>query len=77
MLWENNTNYQLGYKTGTGYLENGNMIGWIIGWIEENRHPYFFVLNLETSDKNFDMKTIRLKMLKDILEKSGFFKGKM
>lgn len=77
MLFESNANYQLGYKTGTGFAENGNQIGWMVGWIEENKHPYFFVLNIESTDKNIDMKNVRMKMLKDILGQLGFFKGKM
>jgi beta-lactamase class D len=48
-----------------------------VGWIEENRHPYFFVLNIESPDPNTDTMKIRKKMLRDILEKLGFFKGKM
>lgn len=77
MLMENNSNYRLGYKTGWGFKENGNAIGWVVGWIEENKHPYFFVLNIESPDKDFDMSTIREKMLKDILKHLGFLEGKM
>ena len=77
MLWENDANYRLSYKTGWGRDENGNNIGWIVGWIEENRHPYFFVLNIESPDKNFDMPVVRKKILKDILKHLGFFEGKM
>lgn len=77
MLFENNSNYRLGYKTGWGFTESGNSLGWIVGWVEENNHPYFFVLNIESPDKSFDMKTVRLKMLKDILKQLGFFEGKM
>lgn len=77
MLFENNSNYRLGYKTGWGSRENGNAIGWVTGWIEENQHPYFFVLNIETPDKDFDMFNVRMKMLKDILKQLGFFEGKM
>ena len=77
MLFENNANYRLAYKTGLGYMENGHALGWIVGWIEENSHPYFFVLNIESSDKNFDMKAVRIKMLKDMLKYLGFFDGKM
>ena len=77
MLFENNSNYRLGYKTGWGFKENGNAIGWVVGWVEENSHPYFFVLNIESPDKDFDMSTIRMKMLKDILKQLGFFEGRM
>jgi beta-lactamase class D len=47
-----------------------------IGWIEENSHPYFFVLQIETPDKNADVAAIRIKILKDILKQYGFFEGK-
>lgn len=75
MLFENNANYKLSYKTGWGTTENGNQLGWIIGWIEENRHPYFFVMNIESPDKSIDMPGIRIKMVKDILTQYEFFKG--
>ena len=77
MLFEDNTQYRLGYKTGWGFTEKNHSIGWIVGWIEENNHPNFFVLNIESTDKNFDMSAIRMKMLKDILAKLGFLKGEM
>lgn len=76
MLWENNANYQLSYKTGWGTTENGHALAWITGWIEENKHPYFFVLQLESADRNIDMAAIRIKMLKDILKHLGFMEGK-
>jgi beta-lactamase class D len=77
MLFENNSNYRMGYKTGWGFRENGNALGWVVGWIEENQHPYFFVLNIESPDKDFDMKSVRMKMLTDILKQLDFFEGKM
>ncbi|MCF3109954.1 class D beta-lactamase [Niabella sp. CC-SYL272] len=77
MLFENNSNYKLAYKTGWATTEKGHALGWIVGWIEENRHPYFFVLNVESPDPKYDMTTVRLKMLKDILKQLGFFEGKM
>lgn len=76
MLREENSNYQLSYKTGWGNSENGDEIGWVVGWIEENKHPYFFVLNLESADKNIDMSKVRLQVLKGILTHLGFFNGK-
>jgi beta-lactamase class D len=77
MLFESNSNYKLSYKTGWGFNEKGHNIGWIVGWIEENQHPYFFVLNIESGDPNFDMVNTRMKMLKDILKHLGFMEGKM
>jgi beta-lactamase class D len=71
MLFEDNTNYKLSYKTGWGFKENGNSIGWMVGWIEENKHPYFFVLNIETPDRNADIPGIRLRIVKGILQPYG------
>lgn len=74
MLQEDNTQYKLSYKTGLGYDEKDNLIGWLAGWIEENRHVYFFVTLTKTPDKNTDP-AVRLSITKKILEKYGFFKG--
>lgn len=76
MLFENNNLYKLGYKTGLGRNENGTMVAWIVGWIEENNHPYFFVLNLESNDPNADVFSVRMKIFKDILGHLGFMQGK-
>lgn len=77
MLFENTTMYRLSYKTGWGRKENGNHLAWAVGWIEENNHPYFFVLNFESPDANADIPGIRMKILKGILKQLGFFEGKM
>lgn len=75
MQQENNANYRLAYKTGWGFTENGNSLGWMVGWIEENQHPYFFVLNVE-GPHNTDMLTVRKSILDSILKQLGFFEGK-
>ncbi|HEX7905992.1 MAG TPA: penicillin-binding transpeptidase domain-containing protein [Chitinophagaceae bacterium] len=79
MLMESTPDYRLGYKTGWSFWneKTGKQLAWMLGWIEENNHPYFFVLNFETKDKNADIPAIRIEMLKDILKQLGFFKGKM
>lgn len=76
MLFEDNNLYKLSYKTGWGFDENKNNIGWIVGWIEENRHPYFFVLLVQSADPNYDMRNNRMNLLKDILTHYEFMKGK-
>jgi beta-lactamase class D len=76
MLWEDNTLYKLSYKTGWGFDEKENNIGWIVGWIEENRHPYFFVLMIQSPDPDFDMRTNRMALLKDLFKHYGFMEGK-
>lgn len=77
MVQEDNTQYKLCYKTGWGFDEQHNNIGWITGWIEENRHPYFFVTLVKSPDKNIDMRKVRLEITKAILTQLGFFKGNM
>lgn len=76
MLFEDKTTYKLSYKTGWGQKENGNQLGWMVGWIEENRHPYFFVLNVESKDRNINMAAVRMKILKNSLAQLGFMQGK-
>lgn len=73
---ERNTNYQLLYKSGTGKLENGNTICWLMGWVEENKHPYFFVLNLESAKDAKELPNTGLQIVKSILRPMGFFEGK-
>ena len=75
MLQESNANYKLSYKTGWGHLPNGKSLGWLVGWIEENKHPYFFVLNVEGPNE-MDMKRVRLNILNSILKQEGFLEGK-
>jgi beta-lactamase class D len=77
MIQEDNTQYKLSYKTGWGFDEKNKSVGWIVGWIEENMHPYFFVTLVKSADKNIDMRAVRLKITKDILTQLGFFKGTM
>jgi beta-lactamase class D len=77
MLFENTTQYRLAYKTGLGRKENRNRLAWIVGWVEENNHPYFFVLNFESAEPDADIPTIRMNILKGILKQLGFFEGKM
>ena len=74
MVQESNSNYTLAYKTGWGYKENGKALGWVVGWIEENKHPSFFVLNLEGKN-DIDMVTIRKNILMSCLNKLGYLKG--
>lgn len=76
MIQERNANYTLAYKTGWGSSEDGNAVGWVVGWIEENRHPYFFALNLN-GPKNIDMVAVRQNILKGILKQLGYLEGKM
>ena len=77
MIQENNSQYQLAYKTGMSTSANGKPMGWMVGWIEENRHVYPFVLHIEMNGSDAALPAAREKILKDILTYLGFFKGKM
>jgi beta-lactamase class D len=77
MMQENNTLYKFSYKTGWGYDENNNAIGWVVGWVEENMHPYFFVTLVKSPNKNIDMPTVRMNITRNILRQLGLFQGKM
>lgn len=80
MMQENNTAYKLSYKTGWGFGEDtareGNSFGWVVGWIEENKHVYFFVTFVKAPDTNTDISTVRMNITKSILKQYGFFEGK-
>jgi beta-lactamase class D len=76
MTVENNSNYRLVYKTGQGVKEDGHSIGWVVGWEEENKHPYFFVINLESADTTKDLSVTGLQIVKSVLRPMGFFEGK-
>jgi beta-lactamase class D len=77
MTQEANTQYKLCYKTGWGHDEQHNSIGWVVGWIEENKHPYFFATLVKSADLNINMEAVRLNITKGILTQLGFFKGQM
>lgn len=75
MLFEDKPTYRLSYKTGLARKENGKLVAWVVGWIEENRHPYFFVLNMEAKNDSADLINGRMTALRGILEQLQFFKG--
>ena len=77
MLQENNTAYKLAYKTGWGADEQNNDIGWVVGWIEENNHVYFFVTFVRATKPGTDINAVRMKITEGILKDKGFMQGKM
>ncbi|WP_336517320.1 class D beta-lactamase [Pollutibacter soli] len=78
MIQENNSAYQLAFKTGWGTTPSGKPLAWVVGWMEENRHTYPFVLNFEVdASKESEIPEIRKQLLKDILIDLGFYKGRM
>ncbi|HVU57494.1 MAG TPA: penicillin-binding transpeptidase domain-containing protein [Puia sp.] len=76
MLMEGNSNYKLSYKIGEGMRKDGHAFTWFIGWIEENKNPYFFVLNLDTVGDGNNLRSKGLSILRNILKQMDFFQGK-
>ena len=72
ILQEQNANYKLSYLVATD-TAIGNQ-SWVVGYVEENLHPYFFVLHTSATDGK-DLKNRNINLLKSILAKEGFFKG--
>lgn len=75
MLREDDSLYKLSYATGTGIDEKNNSIAWNLGWIEENRHVYFFVTLIRTPNKEIEEENTAVKITKSCLKELGFFKG--
>jgi beta-lactamase class D len=78
MIQENNAKWQLAWKTGMLVSPEGVPQGWMVGWIEENRHVYPFALHLELGKgREAEFPAVRERILRDILASLGFFKGIM
>jgi beta-lactamase class D len=72
ILKEDNASYQLSYILGSDKTTEPSF--WMVGYVEENKHPYFFVMHLETKNTQFDNTSVVL-LLKSILLQQGFLKG--
>ncbi len=87
MLQEDNDEYRLYFKTGTSQNET-RTLAWLVGFIERketqrgvitkseetNFKPYFFALNIETTDTAMDTRTVRINIVKDILRERKIIK---
>ena len=72
ILKEDNASYQLSYMIGSEKSIDPNF--WIVGYVEENKHPYFFVMHLKSTNAQFDNASL-VNLLKTILLQQGFLKG--
>jgi len=75
MLREKTPDYTLSYVTGSGRNAENMPVGWVIGWIEENRHPYFYVINFQENTSGADIPGTGVGLLRKLLTAQGFFKG--
>lgn len=74
LIKENNAAYQLAYHSSQTKLASGSVMSWMIGWVEENKHPYFFVMNTESKAGITQQQPVDL--LKKLLLQQGFLMGK-
>lgn len=65
---ENYKNSVLSFKTGTGKLENGKWLGWIVGYVEKSSNVSFFAFNIEANSFE-DVVKLRDKKSREILKK--------
>lgn len=73
ILKEDNANYQLSYMLGSDKTNTPSF--WLVGYVEENKHPYFFVMHLEAKNNNQFDDVNAVSLLKTILLQQGFLKG--
>jgi beta-lactamase class D len=50
--------------------------GWYIGWIEENRHVYFFATLVNKNGFIDNMQSVAQQITRSVLQQYGFFQGK-
>lgn len=75
MLREDNTLYKFSYDIGEAGPDNTESHAWMCGWIEENRHVYFFICLVKSGEEGKNLKKIAINITKNILSSKGFFKG--
>ena len=71
ILKEDNSNYKLSYINGS---DSGKGNSWYLGYVEENKHPYFFVLYTQAIKASGNAND-QGALLKSILLQQGFLKG--
>ncbi len=70
MLVEATKNYRLFAKTGAGKVDDGTMLGWYIGFIENSTGVHFFAFNFNSPSYG-EMKANRVKIAKNHLRQAG------
>lgn len=67
MILEDTGVYTLYGKTGGGRLPNGNFIGWLVGFVENDKGISFYALNIEEKTFN-EVANKRIKLAKKLLK---------
>ena len=73
MLVESKQNYRLFAKTGAGKVDDGTMLGWYIGFVENDAGVHFFAFNFN-SPTYAEMKANRIKIATNHLKLAGIIK---
>jgi beta-lactamase class D len=76
MLKESTPVYSLSYLTAALETDSTTQ-AWMIGWEEENKHPYFFTIQVQSQQETTDeLKQDIVSLTHQWLQEQGFFKGK-
>jgi beta-lactamase class D len=75
LIKENNAAYTLAYQVANLKTVDGRQQAWVMGWIEENKHVYFFVTYAKFSSASADVNKSSMELTQRILGHYGFFKG--
>jgi beta-lactamase class D len=70
MLVDAQTNYRIYAKTGAGKVDDGSMLGWYIGYVENSSGVHFFAFNFN-SPTYAQMKANRISMAMNHLKLAG------
>ena len=73
MLLEKKDHHTLRGKTGWTE-QDGNQIGWFVGFVERKDETYVYALNLGSPDPDFPMREARVEILKGVLKELGVAK---
>lgn len=66
--------YSLSYKSGFDRIGRYRQ-AWVLGWIEQQNHPYFFAMYAKDSTAEGDFRQRTLTLLHAVLNQQGFFNG--
>lgn len=70
MLVEETDQYKFYAKTGAGRTDNGRMLGWYVGFIENETGTYYFALNMDGATWSY-VKQRRIDIAKNHLSQAG------
>lgn len=76
MMKEDNTLYKMAYLAAPGVDALKRPICWVVGWVEENKHPFFFCTLVKAENQSSLQSATAIQITHSILKQYGFFEGK-